>query len=723
MLGFKPALEKIRLFNQSILLFSITSALLIGSLVDYSFGNKLDYWVHDSAIVYQHRAEWKHSGIVLLDDDVPLTVGRKQAMPLFARAADRLIEAGAKGIFLDARMSKQLEGRMPYARCIEPNGSVQWSTPTCSTPQNNQCQVNNSALGNAPLKMSAETIPFFRIAPYLNETGNLPDFLLYDWDAAMAVPPEGINASDHLVTFDNTPIARWLDLRSNHAVYHLINFSHKDQIDNIYKKKDSDLLCNEDYSAPCRRIRLSIPHYEISLDTKRLILPVSTLASCDISVAQKMAALMKDRVIIFQTTGPTESTDLIITAMTMAFFSPEEMTPGSQYIIDAIETLINQDSPQPPTNIVKALLFFLIAIFSVLLAVLFHQGALFLFALLLFLILGSLCFLNPIMQLWPVTASMLIYLLGSGQILTMRLIIGSKEGLLLKRYIPEQVIDVLMPLKGSESFTQRRSEVVVLMSDLAGYTTVTGLLQDPTLVLKLMNDYLNETSYILQEKYGGVLEAYVGDMVCYYWEVKENTRTTAIHQKALFAGIELRALQKKFFNSLQERYSGKIDPDSLQRIVDIIDAGIGITVGDVVMGELGPELGVGNKKFGILGDPLNLAARIEGLTRHFNTDIIIADGFLDSIITFKLSVRRLGSIQVKGRVNPETLYALGLPDDPLFAPKAITQWEQWLTAVESGDKSDTLPCPDCYSRDKKTILDWLHRGLRRDDGVWLLDKK
>jgi len=408
--------------------------------------------------------------------------------------------------------------------------------------------------------------------------------------------------------------------------------------------------------------------------------------------------------------------------MTTAFFSPSLMTPGAQYLIDAIETIINQDSPQPPVDSVKIILFIFVALISVMAAVFFRQMGLLLVGVIIFVSLGVLCFFNPVIQWWPVTASLLIYLSAAGQIVTLRLIVGTKEGKLLKRYIPAQVIDALMSLKIDESYKQRRSKVVVLMSDLAGYTTVTGLLKEPGLVLKLMNDYLNETSYVLQKKYDGVLEAYVGDMVCYYWEVTSQQKPEEVYEKALLAANELRELQKVFFTSLQQRYKDKIDKQSLQGIADIIDAGIGITSGDVVMGDLGPELGDGNKKFGILGDPLNLAARIEGLTRLFNTDIIIAGDFLNAVETAGLSIRRLGSIQVKGRMLPETLYALGMSDDPAFQVDNIIQWESWLQEVESKTES-TVNCPVCYSKDQKTISEWLNHGLLRDDGVWLLDKK
>jgi adenylate cyclase len=138
------------------------------------------------------------------------------------------------------------------------------------------------------------------------------------------------------------------------------------------------------------------------------------------------------------------------------------------------------------------------------------------------------------------------------------------------------------------------------------------------------------------------------------------------------------------------------------------------------MGELGPKYGT--QKLGILGDPLNLAARIEGLTRLFSTDIIVSGQFMEAIRLAGLAGRRLGTVRVKGRLLPETLYALGKKDSRYFETTYIKQWETWLDSVEQ-QSGDQVECPDCYQKDKATINDWLNRGLLSDEGVWLLDKK
>lgn len=703
--------------NNKILIFCILNALLLGVFIDYSFGHKLDYWIHDSAVVFQHRTQWKYSAVVALDDGVPYSVGRKQALPLFAIATERLVEAGVKGVFFDARVSIEQEGRMPYARCIENDGSVQWSEPQCSTFSGNQCSINNSELGNAPLQMAASAIKLFKVAPYLDENSALPEMLLYGFDATLSIPQDGVVASDRLVTFDS-PIARWMDLSKDHAVYKLVEYSQPENVQGLFQSRASDVLCNMDF--PCRRLRQSLPGFKITDKGKQLILPVSLLASCDKQKALQVASLLKDKVVVFQVAGPNESTDLIVTAMTTAAFGPKLMTPGAQYLVDAIETILNDDGPQAPVDSVKIILFIAVAVVSVMAAAVFQQTLLLCLFGGVIVILAALCFLNPLVQLWPVMASISVFAVGAGQMVFFRMFLGLKEGKLMSRYISAPIHKLLMSLKVNEPFKIRRCHVVILMSDLAGYTTVTGLLKDPELILDLMNDYLEETSLVLQKKHDGILEAYVGDMVCYYWADIEGNDRVNMYKKALLGAVELRKLQKQFFGTLQQRYQYKIDEELLQKINSIIDAGIGVTEGEVVMGDLGPKHGI--KKFGILGDPLNLAARIESLTRLFNADIIIAGNFLGVVEASGLVTRRLGRIKVKGRILPENLYALGCADDVLFEKSNIENWNLWLDEVEAGIDTQRV-CPECYPKDQKTISNWLKCKLLGDDGVWYLDEK
>ena len=703
------------LARADILLLFVLIAVVSGSIVDYWGDHQLDNWVHDSALVYQAREDWDYSAIVVLDDAVPIKVGRKQALPLFAKAADRAVAAGAKGIYLDSRVAKDIEGKMPYASCIYENGDVQWSTPDCVINSSQQCSVNNSSLGNAPLKMDNATLALFSIAPYLGDP-ELPDFLLFDWEAELAMPEQGLVTSDRLVT-KKDPIARWFDLSPDHAVIRLAKNIDPELLNKSYQQSSDNELCDDERI--CRRVRFSLPLYETRLQGSHLIVPVSLLASCNLAIAEQTAKLLTDRIVIFQTTSPTEATDIKVTPMTTALFGPKAMTPGAQFLADAVETLLRQDHPRAPNLVYKMVLFVLVALISVFAGAYLQQAYLWGLAFAVLTLVLALCFYNHLVQLWPVTATMATFLMGAAQTIGLHLMIGFREGILISHYMPKQIHSLLISLQADDSFQNKRCHAVVLMSDLTGYTTVTGLLQEPFLVLNLMNDYLGQTSVVLQDKYNGWLESYVGDMVCYYWPFYEADQNLTF-RSALQGAHELALLQKQFFLTLNLRYKDKFAADILEQIAEIINAGIGLSTGEVVMGDLGPKNGV--RKFGIIGDPLNLASRVEALTRHFNTEVIITQPFVETAQEIGFAIRRLGKIKVKGRVCPETLYAFGDLADPRFAVNAIESWEQWLTAVERKKKPD-VACPAIFAQDEATITNWQKRNLLGDDFVWYLDEK
>lgn len=698
------------------LLILVSIAFTLGTTLDVIFGTQIDYWLHDAALVYQARQAWQHTAIVVLDDKIPAQVTRLQALPLYARAVEKLVATGVKGIFLDASNPKKIEDKMPYAQCVETNGDIRWSLPMCNV-NGLRCELGSSPVGNAPLKMAAEVWPLFRVAPYLPGQQDLPDFLLYDLEAEAFIPPQGLVAADRLVR-KHSAIARWMDLSEEHAAVVLANF--------IDPQLTQTNLFNEarescDQNLPCRRMRFSRPIYSTEISQRFPILPVSQLAACDDTVALKAASFLKGRVVILQLTGTTEATDVHVTPFTTAFYGPNLLTPGSQYLADAVETLLNNDYPRAPSSLLKTLLFLFAALLGGYVGVYVkYQRWLWGSGFLVFLISSSLCFVIPLQQLWPITATLISFIAAALGGIALHLVIGIRQTRILQQYMPQPVSNLLLSLKEHESFRNKRCQAIVLMSDLTGYTTVTGILQEPAPLLELMNDYLNETAYVLQERYAGWLESYIGDMVCYYWPFIPEQQMLA-YQNVLTGALELAERQKQFFLQIKQRYQTKFTPEVLQNISQVINAGIGVTAGTVVMGDLGPQYGV--RKFGILGDPMNLTARVEALTRYFNTEIIITAEFLTAAAALGYPTRRLGRFCVKGRLKAEMLYALGPANDPRWQDTVLRSWENWLSKIEQG-LLDVPDCPALFQLDQASFYKWQCLGLLHvQEKTWYLDGK
>jgi adenylate cyclase len=137
-----------------------------------------------------------------------------------------------------------------------------------------------------------------------------------------------------------------------------------------------------------------------------------------------------------------------------------------------------------------------------------------------------------------------------------------------------------------------------------------------------------------------VVNKFLGDGMLAFWGVPEDDPQHA--ERALAAALSMRA-------RLREINAGRA-----QDGLSVIRFGIGIHTGIVAAGMLGSA---DQHEYTIIGDAVNVASRVEGLTRRFDTDILVTES------TWNLggggfSARRLASEQVKGRAEPVVVYAL-----------------------------------------------------------------
>ena len=209
-------------------------------------------------------------------------------------------------------------------------------------------------------------------------------------------------------------------------------------------------------------------------------------------------------------------------------------------------------------------------------------------------------------------------------------------------YVSKRIVDELIRDPSQMRLGGTRKELSVLFSDIRGFTTFSEKYQ-PEEVVSQLNEYLGAMTDIVFQ-HDGTLDKFVGDAVMAFWGAPLDQPDHA--QRAVRCAVDMiRKLQE-----LQKQWA-----DEGKHVIDI---GIGINTGEMVVGNMGAE---GKKMdFTVIGDNVNLAARVEGLTRKFDSHIIITE-FTFAKVKDSVEAKELEAVTVKGKERPVTMFnVLGL---------------------------------------------------------------
>ncbi len=206
-------------------------------------------------------------------------------------------------------------------------------------------------------------------------------------------------------------------------------------------------------------------------------------------------------------------------------------------------------------------------------------------------------------------------------------------------YVSKRIVDELIRDPSKTKLGGDRKEITVLFSDIRGFTSFSEKHQ-PEEVVSLLNEYLGAMTDIVFE-YEGTLDKFVGDAIMALWgaPIGQPDHAERAVRCAVAMITKLKQLQAKWAS--EGRY--------------VIDIGIGINTGDMVVGNMGAE---GKKMdYTVIGDNVNLGARLEGLTRKYNNHIIISEYTYEKVKGI-VEAKELDSVTVKGKENPVVVYDL-----------------------------------------------------------------
>lgn len=184
----------------------------------------------------------------------------------------------------------------------------------------------------------------------------------------------------------------------------------------------------------------------------------------------------------------------------------------------------------------------------------------------------------------------------------------------------------------------------IFFSDIRSFTAISEKLQ-PEEVVEFLNEYMTEMVRCVNDTHG-IVDKFIGDAIMATWGAVRTSEQDA--ENAVNGALLMRAALIKF----NEGRGGDKRP--------VIRIGCGLNYGPVIAGQIGSEERL---EYTVIGDAVNLASRVEALNKPFGTDILITQDLLDHVKDI-FAVEKMQSIKVKGKEEPQTIYAvLGRKDD------------------------------------------------------------
>jgi adenylate cyclase len=203
------------------------------------------------------------------------------------------------------------------------------------------------------------------------------------------------------------------------------------------------------------------------------------------------------------------------------------------------------------------------------------------------------------------------------------------------QYVPPELIDEMNFDPDSYTLAAENREMTILFSDVRGFTTISEGLS-PTELSELMNAYLTDMTRLIHEN-RGTIDKYMGDAVMAFWGAPVANANHA--RDALFTGL-----------AMLERLHA-VREDFVERGWPAIHIGVGINTGIVSVGNMGSRF---RMAYTVLGDPVNLASRLEGLTKTYGVEIIVGENTKKAVPEFVY--RELDLVRVKGKAEPVAIY-------------------------------------------------------------------
>jgi class 3 adenylate cyclase/HAMP domain-containing protein len=216
---------------------------------------------------------------------------------------------------------------------------------------------------------------------------------------------------------------------------------------------------------------------------------------------------------------------------------------------------------------------------------------------------------------------------------------------IFQKYVPKNVIDKCFETPESMLGVGENHRMAILFSDIRGFTTISEQFKNPRDLVDTLNEYFSPQVDVIMNR-NGMVDKYIGDAIMAFWGAPVENADDPL--QAVLAGLDMiDALGA--FNAAQAA-KGKTE----------FHIGVGINYGEVTVGNMGSER---KMDYTVIGDDVNLASRMEGLTKTYHAEILFTENVYAKIAGLKvpgkntpLPCRLLDTVAVKGKTRGVKIY-------------------------------------------------------------------
>jgi adenylate cyclase len=207
---------------------------------------------------------------------------------------------------------------------------------------------------------------------------------------------------------------------------------------------------------------------------------------------------------------------------------------------------------------------------------------------------------------------------------------------LFGQYVPPELVDKMAADPEQYSMEGKSEDLTVLFSDIVGFTSISESLE-PRELATFINEYLTSMSLVIRD-HGGTLDKYIGDAIMAFWGAPVADARHADH--AVSAALDMQAELERINREI-------IRPKGWPQI----HIGVGLNSGVMRVGDMGSRI---RRAYTVMGDPVNLGSRLEGLTREYGVGILVGEETRRRTTGFVY--REIDRVKVKGKDEPVAIF-------------------------------------------------------------------